>query len=107
MMPGLNMNQLKKLMKDVKEIEAKRVIIEQEGKKLIIENPQITMLNMMGQETYQIIGKAEEVSDEPEFTEEDIKLIKEQTGADEETIKEKLKENEGDIAKTIVELKKD
>ena len=106
MMPGMNMGQLKKLMKDMEQIDAKRVIIEKEGSKLVIENPQITKLGVMGQETYQIVGHAEEVKEEtPLFTDEDVTMIIEQTGADEETVKESLIKNKGDIAKTILDLK--
>ena len=58
----------------------------------------------MGQETYQIVGKAKEIEQEP-FTNEDVKLVMEQTGKTEEEVRQALKKNEGDIAKTILELK--
>lgn len=106
MIPGLNINQLKKLMKDVEEIEATRVIIEGK-KKLVIENPKVTRMNIMGQDTFQIIGQAQEVVEPKEiFTEEDVKLVMEQTGVSEEDAKKALIENDGDIAKTILALKK-
>jgi nascent polypeptide-associated complex subunit alpha len=106
MMPGMDMGKLKKLMKDMEQIDAQRVIIEKEGSKLIIERPQVTKINMMGQETYQIVGQAEEVKEEKElFSDEDVTMVIEQTGSDEETVRETLIKNSGDIAKTILDLK--
>lgn len=106
MLPGMNINQIKKLMKDVEEIEAERVIIEG-PKRLVIEKPKVMRMSVMGQDTFQVIGEAKEVAEAEEaFTEDDIKLVMEQTGADEEDVKESLVMNKGDIAKTILDLKK-
>ena len=103
MFPGMDMKKLKKMMKDMENIPAERVIIEG-PKKIVIENPQVVKINLMGQETYQIVGEAHEVEEEP-FTEEDIKMVMEQTGKSREEVVNALKKNEGDIAKTILELK--
>jgi nascent polypeptide-associated complex subunit alpha len=106
MLPGMNMNQIKKLMKDVEEIEAYRVIIEG-PRRLVIESPKVMKMSVMGQNTFQIIGEAKEIEEQKElFTEDDIKLVMEQTGADEEDIKGSFIKNNGDIAKTILDLKK-
>ncbi len=103
MMPGMDMKKLKKMMKDMENIPAERVIIEG-PKKIVIENPQVVKINMMGQETFQIIGEAHEVEDKL-YSEEDVNMIMEQTGRSEEEIVKTLEKNEGDIAKTILELK--
>ncbi|MCD6547310.1 MAG: hypothetical protein J7K22_02010 [Nanoarchaeota archaeon] len=103
MFPGMDAKKLKKMMKDMEQIPAERVIIEGQ-KKLVIEEPQVIRINLMGQETYQIVGKAKEIEQEP-FTNEDVKLVMEQTGKTEEEVRQALKKNEGDIAKTILELK--
>jgi len=106
MIPGMNMNQLKKLMKDVEDIPAERVIIEG-PKKLVIENPKVMRMNVMGQDTFQIIGEAKEVTEDEEmFTEDDLKLVMEQTGCSEDEAKDALIMNKGDIAKTIIDLTK-
>ena len=104
-MPGMDMKKIKKMMKDMENIPAERVIIEG-PKRLVIENPQVVKINMMGQETFQIVGNAkeEEVKEEL-FTDEDVKMVIEQTGKSEEDVKEALIKNEGDIAKTILDLK--
>ncbi len=105
MMPGMDMKKLQKMMKNVEDIPAERVIIEG-PKRIIIENPKIMKLNVMGQETFQIIGEAhEEELKESLFTDEDVHLVMEQTGKNEDEVKEALIKNEGDIAKTILELK--
>ena len=57
---------------------------------------------MMGQETFQITG---DISEESSISEEDIKMVVEQTSVSEEQAKESLEKNNGDIAKTIMELK--
>ena len=43
----------------------------------------------------------------PEISEEDIKTVSEQTGADEETAKKTIEKNKGDLAAAIMELKKE
>ena len=57
----------------------------------------------MGQESIQITGDIEERVLE-KFKEEDVELVMEQTGKSEKLIREKLEENNGDIAKTILDL---
>jgi nascent polypeptide-associated complex subunit alpha len=103
MLPGMDMKKLKRMMKDMEQIPAERVIIEG-PKKIVIENPQVVKINLMGQETFQIVGEAHEVEEKP-YTDEDVKMIMEQTGRSEEEIVKVLEKNEGDIAKTIIELK--
>ena len=99
------MKKLKKLMKDVEKIPAQRVIIEGE-QRIIIENPDVVKINMMGQETFQVIGESRvEGSNEEVFTEEDVEMVKNQTGKSEEEVIEALERNGGDIAKTIMDLK--
>jgi nascent polypeptide-associated complex subunit alpha len=105
MLPGMNINQLKKLMKDVEDIPAERVIIEG-PKRLVIEHPKVMRMNVMGQDTFQIVGSAQELKEEVlPFSDEDVKLVMEQTGSGEDEVKEALVKNRGDIAKTILGLK--
>ena len=111
MIPGLNSRQAQAMMrkmgiKEVK-IDAQEVIIRTADKEIIISNPQVSKVNMMGQETFQIIGEAEErpLSIGPEISQEDVKTVMDQTGATEEKVKEVIEENNGDLAKAIMELK--
>ena len=94
---------MKQLGMKQEEIDAQEVIIKCSDKELIIRNPNVQKINMMGQESLQITGEIEERELE-KFKEEDVKLIMEQTGMSESIVKEKLSENDGDIAKTILEL---
>ncbi len=50
-------------------------------------------------------GDIEEVENE-KFSEDDVKMVSEQASCSEDEAKESLEENEGDIAKSILELKK-
>lgn len=111
MIPGMNPRDVQKAMKKLgikqEEIEATKVIIKTNDKEIVINNPQVSKVNMMGQETFQIVGQPEEhpISSEPEINEDDIKTVMEQTSATEEQAKDAIEKNEGDLAKAIMELK--
>lgn len=89
------------------DIEATEVIIKTPDKELVINNPQVAKVNMMGQQTYQVVGEAEErsIEKEPAINEEDIKTVMEQTGVDENKAKEIIEKHSGDLAAAIMELK--
>jgi|TARA_Y100000310_G_scaffold216244_1_gene217268 nascent polypeptide-associated complex subunit alpha len=111
MMPGINPREMQKAMKRMgikqEEIDATEVTIKTSDKEIVIQNPQVSKVNMMGQETFQVVGQAEErlISTEPEINQDDIKTVMQQTGATEEKVREAIKENDGDLAKTIMSLK--
>ncbi len=112
MIPGISPRDMQKAMKKLgirqEEIDADEVIIKSGNKEIIITNPQVSRVNMMGQETFQIIGNAEEreISSSPEISEDDIKTVMAQAGAAEEKAREAIESNEGDLAKAIMELKR-
>lgn len=98
---------MKKMGISQQEIDAKRVIIELEDSSLVIDEPSVVKINMSGQESFQITGEAREENNEEEgFSKEDIKMVMEKTKASEEEVRKFLKENNGDIALAIMELKK-
>ncbi len=103
----INPKQLEKAMKQMgikqDQIEATEVIIKSGEMEIVISNPQVMKVNMMGQESFQITGDVSERSAE-KFSKDDIKLIIEQTGASEELAKKTLEET-GDIASAILKLK--
>ncbi|MBS3085683.1 nascent polypeptide-associated complex protein [Candidatus Pacearchaeota archaeon] len=85
------------------EIQADKVIIEKtDGSKIIIEPAQVTKIQMQGADSFQIAGDIKEEAGE-KFSEEDIKLIMEKTGANKEKAKKTLEKTQ-DIAEAIVEL---
>lgn len=103
MNPQLLKQAMKKLGVKQEEIPAKRVIVECSDKNLIIENPQVSKVNAMGQETLQITGEIKEISKE-KFTEDDIKLVIEKTNKSYEEAKKALEKHEGDLTEAILEL---
>ena len=111
MIPGMNPRDMQRAMKRLgikqEEIDAREVIIRTNDKEIIIQNPQVSKVNMMGQETFQVIGQPEEhpISSEPEINEDDIKTVMQQTGATEEKAKEAIEKNNHDLAKAIMALK--
>jgi nascent polypeptide-associated complex subunit alpha len=89
---------------------AKNVDIHLEDGRIIrIKEPVVTKMEMPGQTMYQIIGKEEIVEAEEEvkieISEEDIKIVMEQTGVDRELAVKALEMTEGDIAQAIMLIK--
>ena len=110
MIPGVNPRQMKQMMKRMgiqqQEKEATEVIIRMPEKEIIIRNPQVSKVNMMGQETFQIAGDAEERerSSEPDINDDDVQTVIAQTGASEEQAKAAIKVHKGDLAAAILSL---
>ncbi len=94
---------LKKLGMKMDNISANQVIIKADSGDITIDEPQVIKTTMKGQVVFQISGNVKQKT----FTDEDVKLVMEQTGVDDiEKIKEALQQNSGDVAKTIMQLKK-
>jgi len=110
MIPGMNQKQMKQAMKKMgmtqEEIDASEVIIRCPDKEIIISPAQVSKVNMMGQETYQIVGSAteKELSTEPEMSEDDIQTVMEQAQVDREMAIEALEANKNDLASAIMHL---
>jgi len=106
MPPGMDPRKMQQLMKqmgiDSEELSAKRVVIETDSEKLIIEEPQVTKITMQGNISFQIAGK---IRKEESISDDDVKMVAEQAGVSEEKAKEALKESSGDIAEAILKLK--
>jgi nascent polypeptide-associated complex subunit alpha len=111
MFPGMNQRQMQQMMRKMgmqqTEIDAAEVIIRtSDGKEMVFHQPQVSMVNMMGQKTFQLVGEFEEreINQEVELSEEDIQTVVDQTGVSKEIAEEKLRANDGDIAQTIMDL---
>ncbi|MDO5851422.1 MAG: nascent polypeptide-associated complex protein [Methanobacteriaceae archaeon] len=120
MLPGgMNPKQLKQMertmkkmgmnMKDLKDVES--VTITLKDKELFIPNAEVSIMNAMGQETYQIVGKAEEHirssnSDDISvaISDDDVDLVALQTGKDKDLVRKTLSEVKGDLAEAILRL---
>jgi len=111
MIPGMNPRAMKQAMKRLgiqqQEIEANEVVIKCADKEIVIANPQVSKVNMMGQETFQVVGQPQEraLSAEPEISEEDVKTVMEQAGVDEDQARKSIEGAKGDLAQAIITLK--
>jgi nascent polypeptide-associated complex subunit alpha len=95
--------------------EVQQVIIRTPTKDIVIDEPEVAILQVQGQKMYQVIGGS--VSEQapstrttagtpakPAFSEEDVQLVADQTGKSLEKAKEALEECGGDLAKAILLL---
>ena len=107
MIPGMNPRDVEKAMKRMgikqDKLDAIEVIIRLSDKELVIRNPEVLKINMMGQQSFQISGDIEERAQEL-FSQEDVDTIVEQTGCSEDEAREAL-ESEGDLAAAILKIK--
>ena len=85
------------------DIPASEVIIKSPGKEIIIKNPNVVKVNMMGQETYQITG---EVSEGSGISEDDILTVADKAEVSEDEALKALEKHKGDLAEAIMDLKK-
>jgi|SRR3989338_7832417 len=110
MFPGMNPREMQKAMKRLgikqEEIDAEEVIIKTAGKSLVIKNPHVSRVNMMGQETFQIAGDITEVEigQKIEASEEDIQTVMEQTNCTKDEALDALEESHGNLAEAILKL---
>lgn len=106
---GMNPKNMQRIMKQMgiksEELEVKKVVFELPDRKLVIDNPSVTAIEMQGQKTFQVMGEVNEESKELEIPEDDVKLVMEQANVSKEKAESALNENEGDIAEAITKLK--
>jgi len=90
------------------DIPAKEVIIKMEDKEIVISNPSVAKVNMMGQETFQISGEVEEreLSTTPDISQEDVKTVMEQAHVSEQEARKAIEDANGDLAEAIITLQK-
>ncbi len=93
---------MKKMNINTREIDASEVTIKADSGDIVIESPQVMIMNMMGRDVYQITGTVRKAPKE-----DDVKIVMEQTGRDKPTVEKKLEELNNDLAKAIMELKKE
>ena len=110
MLPGMNQKQMKQMMRQFGinpvEIPATEVIIKTPDKDFVIENPQVSKINMMGQETWQVMGKAVERQAQKELiiSDEDIDTVMQQVHITREAAIQAIRKHKGDLAAAILEL---
>lgn len=110
MFPGMNPRDVQKAMKRLgikqEEIDAEVVIIKTADKDIVIRNPQVSRVNMGGQETFQIAGEIEEAerSGKAEISDDDVATVVEQAGCTKEEALDALEESSGNLAEAILKL---
>lgn len=95
---GLNMGQIP----DVQE-----VIVRTATKEIVVENPEVAVLDMHGQKIFQVTGERiveRAIEKKVTIPEEDIRLVADQTGKNIDEAKRALEETHGDLAKAILLL---
>jgi len=103
---GLDPKKMQQMMKQLgmkmENISANQVIIKTDSGDIVVEEPEVVKTTMKGQVMFQVSGHVKEHA----FTDEDVKLVMEQSGVeDREKIKKVLEETKGDIAEAIMRLK--
>ena len=122
MIPNVNPRQMKQMMQRMgiqqEDIDAEQVIIVCSDRKIIIDNPSVQRVNMMGQKSYQISGEENivevsgdedsqtigEVSADVEITDDDISTVAAQAQVSEGDARKALEETGGNIAEAILSL---
>lgn len=109
----MNPRKMQQMMKQLGiqqvEIPATEVIIKTKDKTIIITNPSVSKVNMMGQENFQISGEVheEEISSVPDISDEDVRTVMEQTGASKLTARKAIEDAHGNLAEAILNLKEE
>ena len=120
-MRGMNPRQMQQAMKrmgikteELKDVE--EVIIRMQDKTLVITQPEVTLMEVQGQKTYQVVGDHEiikgdvEVSTEPSepagivIPDEDVELVASQANVSLEEARAALEECNGEPAEAIIKL---
>jgi nascent polypeptide-associated complex subunit alpha len=94
--------------------DVQQVIIRTQTKDIVIDEPEVAILQVQGQKMYQVIGgqvseqapsqRGAGAAAKPAFSEEDVQLVADQTGKSLQKAKEALEECGGDLAKAILLL---
>lgn len=117
MMPGMgkmNPRQMKQAMRKMgirtEEVpDVQEVIIRTADREIVIEVPSVSIMEVQGQKTFQIVGdsyeraRGEEVSDEA-VDDEDVELVMSQTGCSHEVAVKALRDNDGQPAEAILSI---
>lgn len=111
MFPGVNPKQMQKMMKQMgvkqHQLDAVRVeVFLTDGTKLVFDQPEMSKVNMMGQEMYQLQGspRKESIDTTPEISDEDIETVMAQTSATREEAQQAIEDAGGDLADAIMNL---
>jgi len=102
---------MKRMGVQQQDVDAYEVIIKCKDENIVIKNPTVQRINMMGQKSYQISGEEvvegldiDDGTEIIEITDEDIETVAQQANVPKDVAQTALEENEGDIAQAILKL---
>ena len=125
---GMNPRKMQKMMEqmgiDMSDIDAEEVIIRTPDEELVFTDADVQLMEAQGQKTYQVVGDPEsrdsdgsagDASAEADETdtddsesgvvdEDDVELVAMRAGVDEDTAREALEANDGDLADAVDQL---
>ena len=123
---GLDPRKMQQMMKqmgiDVDELDAEEVVItKSDGEQLYFEDPDITVMDARGQETYQVVGDAQTreagdadasavesgddaTSSDDGIPDDDVEIVAQRAGVTEADAREALEAADGDLANAIQHL---
>lgn len=115
MFPGMDKRAMEAAMRKLgvqqQNVDAEEVVIRLKGgsKEIVITNPSVAKVAMMGQETFQIMGEyvereSQQLQQQRLFGDEDVKTVVEQAGVSEAEAKAALAKVNGDLAAAILLL---
>jgi len=87
--------------------DVEQVTIKTSTKEIIIENPEVAVLKLRGQQVFQVTGEKiveKQIERKLAIPEEDVRLVADQTGKSLEEARRALEESGGDLAKAILLL---
>ncbi len=89
--------------------DVREVVLRTGTKELVVENPEVAVLDLHGQKIFQVAGdnvteRAIEREKGVTIPEEDVRLVADQTGKSMEEARKALEETNGDLAKAILLL---
>lgn len=111
MFPGMDKRAMEAAMRKLgvqqRQLEAEEVVIRlKTGSEIVVSNPSVTKVTMMGQENFQISGEYLERQAQPSqqqlFNDEDTKTVAGQTGCSDAEAKVALAKVNGDLAAAIL-----
>ncbi|EMA29803.1 nascent polypeptide-associated complex protein [Haloarcula japonica] len=122
---GMNPRKMKQMMEqmgiDMEDIDAQEVIIRTPDEELVFDDAEVQLMEAQGQKTYQVVGDpesrelgsgdgsaaaedADESDSDAAVDEDDVELVAMRAGVDEDTAREALEANDGDLADAVDEL---
>ena len=121
----MNPRKMQKMMEqmgiDMSDIDAEEVIIRTPDEEFVFTDADVQLMEAQGQKTYQVVGDPEtrelgesdavddadgaDESDEGTVVDaDDVEIVAMRTGVDEDTAREALEANDGDLADAVDEL---